>query len=76
MWKWYVVSRLSIWFLRLCKAHRMVADDSFNIKSGTQISEDVAAISSEKDDLFHLADYKLTNQVRERRFSYNLIKCS
>nr|CAB3263163.1 uncharacterized protein LOC104265749 [Phallusia mammillata] len=64
MMKWYVAVKTSIWFTRLCKSHRMIVDDSYNISSGSDDFSGVTAGEAKREVLFDVTDYKMKNQLR------------
>ena len=66
MRQWYISVKLSIWLARLYKSHRVVVDDSYNIRSGSTASEEEVGSDIKKEVLFDVTDYKMKNQVRSK----------
>ena len=63
MRQWYISVKLTIWLARLYKSHRVVVDDSYNIRSGSGASEENTGSDIKKEVLFDVTDYKMKNQV-------------
>nr|XP_009858722.2 uncharacterized protein LOC104265749 isoform X1 [Ciona intestinalis] len=62
--KWRTAARLSVWLARLCKAHSVTVDDSYNIQQGFSNHEDTSSHETKKDILFDVTNYKMKNQYR------------
>ena len=60
---WRGIYRISILSLRLWRAHRIIIDESFNIKRGSQITEDHLNGSSNIQVLFDLRSFRANSDV-------------
>ena len=65
MRRWRIVSKTAIILMRLSREHRIIIDESFNVRKGAEITADVdpSDAASNVEILFDLRNFRVNSDV-------------